>query len=143
MKWVGGMCEATTALKGVRKDSAKDLKEIRHPDKEAGESADFLAISYISATSAEVDAAELDLEQLGRSGVPAADGLLVAWRKKLKSVGPELDDISPGDALDDAEGTAGKFDRLIQTLTPPEPDLPALAKKDPQLAAARERAKKS
>ncbi|MFE0804459.1 hypothetical protein [Streptomyces sp. NPDC058812] len=139
VEWIGGMCASTTALRTVRKDSAADLAEIRKPDK-AGPSAEFLAVSYLSRTPMGVEDVERDLEDLGPSGVPAADRLRDAWLKKLNGVVPELDKVSPSAAFDDAEGSAADVDGLVQSLTPPEPDLPALAKKDPRLAAAHRRA---
>ncbi|OEU90476.1 aromatic ring-opening dioxygenase LigA [Streptomyces abyssalis] len=140
VKWVGAVCESTSALKTVRKDSAKDLKEIRKPE-EPGPPAEHLAASYISRTPWPVEEAESDLKDLGSSGVPAADRLRDAWLKKLKNVVPELDEMSPADAFEDAEGSAADVDELIQSLTPPEPDLGALTKKDPRLATAHKRAK--
>lgn len=139
VEWVGDMCESTVALENLRTDSAADLKEIRTPD-EFGPAAEHLAVGYVSRTPTTVEDVERDLADLGPSGVPAADRLLGAWLKKLKGVGSELDEVSPGAALDDAEGSAAHVDGLVQSLTPPEPDLPALTKKDPQLAAAYQRA---
>lgn len=139
VKWAGGMCESTTALKTLRSDSAADLKEIRNPD-EVGPSAQHLAVLYISRTPSSVQDVERDLKDLDPSGVPAADGLLDAWLKKLKAAAPELDQVSPSAAFDDAEGSAAGVDKLVQSLTPPEPDLRTLTKKDPRLAAAYERA---
>ncbi|OAH15432.1 hypothetical protein [Streptomyces jeddahensis] len=136
VEWVGGMCESTSALKDLRAESAADLKEIR----ESGQSAQFLAVSYLSQTPTAVEDVESDLKGLDPSGVPAADRLLDAWLKKLKGVTAELDEVSPGDALDDAEGITAGVDKLVQSLTPPKPDLPALTKKDSQLAAAYKRA---
>lgn len=139
VEWVGGMCESTAALENARTDSAADLKAIRNPD-EAGPSADLLGTSYLSRTPLAVDDVESGLEDLGPSGVPAADRLLDTLLKKVGGVVAELDDVSPTDAFDDAEGSATDVDRLIQSLTPPEPDLLTLTKKDPRLAAAYERA---
>ncbi|HWU04792.1 MAG TPA: hypothetical protein VN520_00010 [Streptomyces sp.] len=140
VQWVGGLCGATTTLKNLRKDSAADLKEIRKAQK-TGPSAELLAMGYLSGTPDTVETVDRDLKQLGRSGVPAADRLLAAWLKKLETVLPELVDVSPAAAMDDAGGSAAEVDTLVQSLTPPEPDLPALTKKDPRLAAAHERAK--
>ncbi|MEV4331798.1 hypothetical protein AB0K02_14865 [Streptomyces sp. NPDC049597] len=137
--WVGGMCESTTALKALRADSAAELKEIRNPD-EAGPSAEHLTFSYLSRTPPAVEEVERDLKDLDPSGVPAADRLLDAWLEKLERVVRELDRVSPSAAFDDAEGTAAHVDKLVQSLTPPKPDLPALTKKDPRLAAAYKRA---
>ncbi|MBQ1122895.1 hypothetical protein [Streptomyces sp. B15] len=139
VKWAGGMCESTAALKTVRKQSAADLKEIRKPD-EIGPTAQHLAVSYLSRTPLPVEEVERDLEHLTPSGVPAADRLRDAWLKKLKRVVRELDKVSPSAAFDDAEGSAAGVDKLIQSLTSPEPGLPALMKKDPRLAAAHKRA---
>jgi hypothetical protein len=140
VKWVGGMCESTTALKNIRAQSAADLKEIRNSDKD-----DLLAqsraVSYLSGTPWDVETVEGDLEDLGRSGAPAADRLRDAWLKKLKGVMPALEEVSPSAAFDDAEGSAADVDKLVQSLTSPQPDLPALTKKDPRLAAAYQRAK--
>jgi hypothetical protein len=52
----------------------------------------------------------------------------------------ELDGVSPAAAFDDAEGSAADVDELVQSLTPPEPDLPTLAEEEPRLAAARRHA---
>ncbi|MEU9579212.1 hypothetical protein [Streptomyces chilikensis] len=139
VKWVGGMCESTTVLKDLRADSAADLKEIRNPD-EFGPAAEHLAVSYLSRTPMAVEDVERDLADLGPSGVPAADRLLDAWLKKLEGVVSALDEVSPSEAFDDAEGSAADVDGLVQSLTPPEPDLSALAGKDPRLAAAYRRA---
>ncbi|MDG9702032.1 hypothetical protein [Streptomyces sp. DH37] len=139
VEWVGGMCGSTAALEELRADSAADLKEIRNPDG-AGSPAEHLAAGYISRTSWAVEDVERDLEDLGSSGVPAADRLLDAWLKKVKGVVTELDGVSPSAAFDDAEGSAADVDALVQSLTPPEPDLPTLAKEEPRLAAARRHA---
>ncbi|GAA2500653.1 hypothetical protein [Streptomyces gobitricini] len=140
VRWIGGLCEATTTLENLRKDSAADLKEIRNPA-EAGPSAELLALSYLSGTPDTVEAVDRGLKELGRSGVPAADRLRAAWLKKLAAVLPDLVGVSPAAAMDDAEGSAAGVDKLVQSLTPPEPDLPALTEKDPRLAAAHEGAK--
>jgi hypothetical protein len=139
VKWVGGMCASTTALRNLRRDSAADLEEIRASD-EASLSADALAVSYLSGTPWAVETVEGDLEDLGPSGVPAADRLRDALLKKVRGVVAELDGVSPSEAFDNAEGSTAGVDKLVQSLTPPEPDLPALTKKDPRLAAAYERA---
>ncbi|MFF9200263.1 hypothetical protein ACF1AE_00160 [Streptomyces sp. NPDC014986] len=139
VKWVGDMCEATTTLEDLRTDSAANLREIRNPD-ELGPSAEHLAVGYLSRTPMTVEDVERDLADLGPSGVPAADRLLGAWLKKLKGVVSALDEVSPSAAFDDAEGSAADVDGLVRSLTPPEPDLPALTKKDPRLAAAYRRA---
>ncbi|WP_240436668.1 hypothetical protein [Streptomyces sporangiiformans] len=139
VEWVGGMCESTTALKNLRTDSAADLKEIRNSD-EGGLPAQALAVSYLSGTPMTVEDVESDLEALDQSGVPAADRLLDAWLKKVNRVVTELDEVSPSAAIDDAEGSTAGVDKLVQSLTPPKPDLPALGKKDPQLAAAYQKA---
>ncbi|MEW2402518.1 hypothetical protein [Streptomyces sp. NPDC046862] len=140
VEWVGGMCESTATLEDVRRDSAADLKEIRNTA-EGGSSAQLLATSYLSRTPLAVEDAESALKELGPSGVPAADRLLDALLKKVSGVVAALDDVSPSAAFDDAEGSATDVDKLVQSLTPPQPDLPAPAKKDPRLAAAYERAK--
>ncbi|MDQ0847004.1 hypothetical protein [Streptomyces sp. V1I6] len=137
--WVGGMCGSTGALKALRTDSSADLKEIRDAD-EGGLSAQALAVSYLSGAPRTVEDVESDLEALGRSGVPAADRLLDAWLKKVKGVVTDLDNVSPSAAFDDAEGSAAGVDKLVQSLTSPQPDLLALTKKDAQLAAAYQRA---
>lgn len=140
VRWVGDMCASTAALKKVRTDSAADLKEIRKPD-EAGPPAEHLAVGYLSRTPWAVEDVERDLKDLDASGVPAADRLRDAWLKKLRAVVTELDKVSPSAAFDDAEGSAAGVDKLVQSLTPPVPDLPALTKKDPRLDAAHQRAK--
>lgn len=139
VKWAGGMCESATALENLRTDSAADLKEIRDSD-EDGLFAEARAVGYLSRTPSAVQSVESDLEDLGRSGVPAADRLLDAWLKKVKGVVTELDGVSPSAAFDDAEGSAAGVDKLVQSLTPPEPGLLALTKRDPRLAAAYQRA---
>ncbi|WP_097868220.1 hypothetical protein [Streptomyces sp. rh34] len=140
VRWVGGLCESTTTIEDLRKDSAADLREIRSPQ-EPGPSAELLAMSYLSGTPNAVESVDRDLRELSRSGIPAADRLLAAWLKKLAAVLPELDEVSPAAAMDDAEGSAAGVDKLVRSLTPPEPDLPELTEKDPRLAAAHERAK--
>ncbi|QLH25685.1 hypothetical protein [Streptomyces sp. Rer75] len=137
--WVGGMCESSRALKNLRTDSAADLKEIRTMD-EGDLTAQSRAVSYLAGTPSDVVDVDRDLKDLGPSGVPAADRLLDAWQKKLKRVVPQLDEMSPTAAFDDAEGSVADADKLIQSLTPPKPDLRALTKKNPQLAAAHQRA---
>ncbi|MFI2507712.1 hypothetical protein [Streptomyces sp. NPDC018972] len=139
VKWVGAMCESTTALENLGTESAADLEEIRNPD-ELGPTAEHLAVGYLSRTPMRVEDVERDLADLDPSGVPAADRLLDAWLEKLKGVVSALDEVSPSAAFDDAEGSAADVDRLVRSLTPPEPDLPALTKKDPRLAAAYRRA---
>lgn len=141
VRWVGGLCGTTTTIEDLRKDSAADLREIRNPPEAPGPSAELLAMSYLSGTPNAVESVDRDLRGLGRSGVPAADRLLAAWLKKLAAVLPELVEVSPAAAMDDAEGSAAGVDKLVRSLTPPEPDLPELTEKDPRLAAAHERAK--
>ncbi|MER6010638.1 hypothetical protein [Streptomyces bluensis] len=133
--WVGGMCEATTAIESLRTDSAADLKEIRNSG-EADLTAQAKAVSYLSGTPEAVEDVESDLEDLDPSGFPAADRLRDAWLKKVRGVVTGLEGVTPGDAFKDTEGSAADVDRLVQSLTPPEPDLPALTKKDTGLAAA-------
>ena len=140
VKWVGGMCESTRALGRLRTDSASDLKEIQNMGK-GDLTAQSSAVSYLAGTPSAVDDVESDLKDLGPSGVPAADRLLDAWLTKLERVVPRLDEMSMSAAFDDAEGSVSDADKLIQSLTPPKPDLPALTKKDPRLAAAHQRAK--
>lgn len=138
VQWVGGMCESTRALEDLRAESAADLKEIRNPD-ESGPSAHVLALGHLARTPPAVDDVESALTDLGPSGVPAADRLLDALLKKVKGVAAELDAMSVSDSLD-AEGSAADVDKLVQSLTPPPPDLLALTKKDPRLATAYRRA---
>lgn len=137
VKWVGGLCESTRALEDLRTDSTADLKEIRNPDEELF--ADARATGYVIDTQMTVDDVDQDLKGLGPSGVPLADRLLDAWQTKLKRVVPRLDEMSPA-GIDDAAGDAADIDKLVQSLTPPKPDLAALTKKDPRLAAAHQRA---
>ncbi|PGH46853.1 hypothetical protein CRI70_31740 [Streptomyces sp. Ru87] len=140
MGWVGSLCESAATLENLRSDSAKELKQIRNPDEDVP-SVELLAVGYLSRTPDTVEAVDRDLKELDRSGVPAADRLLAAWQKKLEAVLPELVDVSPADGMADAEGSAAGVDKLVQSLTPPDPDLPALTKKDPRLAAAHKQAK--
>ncbi|MEU0086968.1 hypothetical protein [Streptomyces sp. NPDC006274] len=72
----------------------------------------------------------------GPSGVPTADRLRDAWLTKVQGVVAELDQVSPSAAFGNAEGSTPGVDRLVQSLTPPQPDLPALTKKHPLLPAA-------
>ncbi|GGZ90576.1 hypothetical protein [Streptomyces bluensis] len=133
--WVGGMCEATAAIGSLRADSAADLKEIRNSG-EADLTAQAKAAGYLAGTPQAVEDVESDLEDLDSSGVPAADRLRDAWLKKVRGVVTGLEGVTPGDAFKDTEGSTADVDRLVQSLTPPEPDLPALTKKDTRLAAA-------
>lgn len=139
VKWVGGMCESTKAIKSFRTQSTADLKEIRNPEKDSV-SVKLLSMNYLIGAPLAVAGAEDRLKSLGLSGVPAADRMLNAWLEKVKSVAAELDDVSPDAASDDAEGSASDVARLVQSLAPPEPDLVALTKKDARLAGAYERA---
>jgi hypothetical protein len=139
VKWAGGVCEATVALRNLRAESAEDVKEIRGAnERDLVARAD--AIGYLSTTPSAVDSVQSGLEGLGSSGVPAADRMLDALRKKVTGVATELEGVSPVMAADGAAASAEDVDKLVQSLTPPEPDLPALAEKDPRLAAAYERA---
>ncbi|MFF9806602.1 hypothetical protein ACF1G5_15965 [Streptomyces coeruleorubidus] len=140
VEWVGDMCESTVALQNLRKESAADLKEIRDSDDETGMLAHARALGYLSTTPADVETVAGDLEALGPSGVPAADRLRDALRKKVRSVANELDAQSPAVGLEYAESTVADVDKRVQSLTQPRPDLPALAKKTPRLAAAYEQA---
>ncbi|WDV53201.1 hypothetical protein PV963_23945 [Streptomyces coeruleorubidus] len=140
VEWVGDMCESTVALENLRKESAADLKEIRNSDDKTGMLAHARALSYLSTTPADVETVAGDLEALGPSGVPAADRLRDALRKKVRSVANELEARSPAVGLEYAESTVADADKRVQSLTPPEPDLPALTKKVPRLAAAYEQA---
>ncbi|MFJ8592342.1 hypothetical protein [Streptomyces sp. NPDC093598] len=140
VEWAGELCESTAALKKLRTDSAADLKEIRNADDETGLLARSRAVGYLFSTPSDVEAVASDLEDLGPSGVPAADRLLDAWQKKVKGVVAELDGVSPAVPLEQAEATAVDVDKKVRSLTPPQPDLPALAQQDPQLAAAYEQA---
>lgn len=133
--WAGGVCESTIALDDLRAESAADLKEIRG----AGEGdlvAGATALGYLSSTPSAVDRVQSSLEDLGPSGVPAADRMLDALRKKVSGVAAKLEGVSPAVGLEDAGDSAADVDQQVQTLTPPKPDLPALTKKDPRLAAA-------
>ncbi|MFI9761532.1 hypothetical protein ACIHFB_26805 [Streptomyces sp. NPDC051963] len=140
VQWVGDMCESTIAIENLRTESAADLKEIRNSDD--GElPTQSLAVGYLAGTPSSVEDVESDLDDLAPSGVPAADRLHDAWLKKVQGVVTDLDGISPSAAFDDAEGSVTGVDKLVQSLTSPQPDLLALTKKDPQLAAAYQRAK--
>ncbi|MFC9506256.1 hypothetical protein [Streptomyces sp. NPDC057002] len=135
VKWAGGVCESTLALKDLRAESAADLKEIRG----AGEgdlAARATAVGYLFSTPSAVDSVQSGLEDLDPSGVPAADRMLDALRKKVNGVAAKLEGVSPAVALEDAGDEAADVDRLVQSLTPPKPDLPELTEKDPRLAAA-------
>ncbi|MER7403431.1 hypothetical protein ABT373_13315 [Streptomyces sp. NPDC000070] len=140
VEWVGDMCESTVALENLRKESAADLKEIRNSDDRTGMLAHAHALSYLTSTPADVETMAGDLEALGPSGVPAADRLRDALRKKVRSVANELGAEPPAVGLEYAESAVADADKQVQSLTPPEPDLPALTKKIPRLAAAYERA---
>ncbi|MFJ4975259.1 hypothetical protein ACIP6X_07945 [Streptomyces coeruleorubidus] len=140
VEWAGDMCESTVALRNLRKESAADLKEIRDSDDETGMLAHARALSYLSSTPADVETVADGLEDLGPSGVPAADRLRDALRKKVRSVANELEAQSPAVGLEYAESTVADVDERVQSLTPPQPDLPALAKRIPRLAAAYEQA---
>ncbi|MFD6172950.1 hypothetical protein [Streptomyces coeruleorubidus] len=140
VEWAGDMCESTVALRNLRKESAADLKEIRDSDDETGMLAHARALSYLSTTPADVETVAGDLEAMGASGVPAADRLRDALRKKVRRVANELEAQSPAVGLEYAESTVADADKRVQSLTPPRPDLAALAKKVPRLAAAYERA---
>jgi hypothetical protein len=142
VEWVGDMCESTVALRNLREESAADLKEIRNADDRTGMLAHAHALSYLSTTPADVETVAGDLEALGPSGVPAADRLRDALRKKVRRVANELEAQSPAVGLEYAESTVADVDKRVQSLTPPEPDLPALTKKIPRLAAAYERAER-
>ncbi|MGW0861005.1 hypothetical protein [Streptomyces sp. NPDC002611] len=135
VKWVGGVCESTATLKDLRAESAADLKEIRGED-EGDLLAGATALGYLSGTPSAVDRVRSGLEDLGPSGVPAADRMLDALRKKVNGVAAKLEAVSPAVGLEDAPESAEDVDKQVQTLTPPKPDLPALAEKDPRLAAA-------
>ncbi|MFJ8466631.1 hypothetical protein [Streptomyces swartbergensis] len=140
VEWVGDMCESTVALQNLRKESAADLKEIRDSDDKTGMLAHARALSYLSTTPPEVETVAGDLESLGPSGVPAADRLRDALRKKVRRVANELEAQSPAVGLEYAESTVADVDKQVRSLTPPEPGLPALTKKVPRLAAAYEQA---
>ncbi|MFC9132722.1 hypothetical protein ACFT4A_38605 [Streptomyces sp. NPDC057099] len=135
VKWAGGVCESTIALDELRAESAADLREIRGED-EGDLVAGATALGYLSTTPSAVDRVQGSLEDLGPSGVPAADRMLDALRKKVSGVAAKLEGVSPAVGLEDAGDTAADVDQQVQTLTPPKPDLPALAEKDPRLAAA-------
>ncbi|MYS91279.1 MULTISPECIES: hypothetical protein [Streptomyces] len=140
VEWVGDMCESTVALENLRKGSAADLKEIQNSDDGTGMLAHAHALSYLSTTPADVETVAGDLEALGASGVPAADRLRDALRKKVRRVANELGARPPAVGLEYAESTVADVDEQVQSLTPPEPDLPALTEKIPRLAAAYEQA---
>ncbi|MEU0728966.1 hypothetical protein [Streptomyces sp. NPDC006140] len=138
VEWVGDLCASAVALKELRADSTAQLKEIRDPDAEIF--AQARALGHLSETLTVVETEQSDLEELGPSGVPAADRLLGAWRKKVKDVVRELRSMYPDLGGEDAVDGAANVDRHVQTLTPPRPDLPGLTKQDPRLAAAYQRA---
>lgn len=138
--WVGKMCESTDALKDVRTDSAAQLKKIQNPDG-SGPPAEHLASGYLHDTTGAVEDVQRDLEYLDPAGVPAGDRLLTAWQKKLKAVGPKLRKLSWDADFEDYENNAPAMDKLVQSLTSPQPGLTAATKKDPRLAAAFEHAK--
>lgn len=140
VRWAGDVCAAAAEVKELRTQSAEELKKIRKPG-ESELSSRGRAIGYLAGMPSRVRSVESDLAGLGPSGVPAADRMLDAWRKKVKGVVSELDGVSPAVDLEQAPGSAADVDALVQgSLAPPEPDLPALAKKDARLAAAYERA---
>ncbi|MFC9680315.1 hypothetical protein [Streptomyces sp. NPDC056948] len=135
VNWAGDVCESTVALKELRAESAAELKEIRG----AGEGdlvARATALGYLAGTPSAVDSVQSDLEDIGRSGVPAADRMLDALRKKVNGVATKLEAVSPAVGLENAGDSAADVDKQVQTLTPPKPDLPELTEKDPRLAAA-------
>lgn len=138
VKWTGEMCASASALKRLRASSAADLKEIRDTDDELF--ADSLALGYLSRTLTVVKTEESDLEDLGSSGIPAADRSLDALRKKVSGAAAGIRESFTGVGVEDAVGGAADVDKLVQSLAPPQPGLPALAKKDPRLAAAYQRA---
>ncbi|MFD5336440.1 hypothetical protein [Streptomyces hawaiiensis] len=141
VRWVGGMCASANAVKELRAESAEELRGIRDPDEDEL-SARARAVGYLAGTPTDVRSVESDLAELGASGVPAADRLRDAWQKKVGRVVARLDGVSPAVGLEQAEGSAADVDRLVQSLTPPKPDLPALTKADPRLAAAYQRAER-
>ncbi|GGX14241.1 hypothetical protein [Streptomyces lomondensis] len=136
--WVGEMCESAVVLKDLRARSTAELKDIRDPDAEIF--AQARALGYLSETLTAVETEESDLEELDPPGVPAADRLLGAWRKKVKRAVSQLRAMYPDLGGEDAVSGAAAIDRHVQSLTPPRPDLPALAERDPQLASAYQRA---
>ncbi|MGX1562553.1 hypothetical protein [Streptomyces sp. NPDC055506] len=133
VKWTGGMCATASEFKRLRAESTADLKQIRDTDNDLFPEAPALA--YFASTMIVVQGEESDLDDLGPSGVPAADRMRETLRKKVQGVLTELRARYPDVGVDDAEAV----DKLVQSLAP-RPDLPALTKKDPRLAAAYERA---
>ncbi|MGW6735724.1 hypothetical protein [Streptomyces sp. NPDC055013] len=140
VKWVGSLCESTAALKELRSRSAADLREIRSADARTDLVARARAVGHLAVTPSAVEDVERGLADLGPSGVPSADRLRDAWLKRVRGVRAELDGVSPNPADGDAQGSAAEVDKLVQSLTSPRPDLPALTRKDARLTAAHERA---
>ncbi|KAF4407464.1 hypothetical protein [Streptomyces lycii] len=143
--WAGDMCRVATALESWQAESAEEIAEIKNPPEDSVLDPDFQVQNYLSDAPGKVEQLIRRLDEMKPSGLAAADRLHKAWERELGRVDPEisaLGDFSVIHSLGEKEQLrrAERIAGLVASVRAPEPDLKALAGKDPGLGEAHRRA---
>ncbi|MFE3119160.1 hypothetical protein [Streptomyces niveus] len=142
VKWAGDMCEATERFKTTKANSAIGIKGIADPLNEAPIGAELIAIGYLWDTSSSLDKVAKGLANVGArsSGIATADRLHDRMTKEVARVRPMVTALTGSGPRtgtgEDSVGRAERVGELIASLRMPEPDLTALAARQPKLSAA-------
>jgi hypothetical protein len=144
--WADTMCATTASLEGTRQDSAEKIEKLLRPDRPTTDPAyrqepGFAAQSYLNWASSSLDSVARGYAGLRPSGIPAADRLRTALAASVNGIRPEVTKLSDFFALTrldagDKVERARRVGVLVASLKRPRPDLPAVADKNPDLAAA-------
>jgi len=137
--WADTMCEATDLLTSTKASSAEDIKEIKDPPEDAFFEPSFEADNYLHSTPSSLSQLSQQLADVRPSKIAAADRFSDRLSRNVGKVAPRITKMtestlewSDKKKVDRAERVA----ELIASVKMPEPGLPAVAKKDPKLAAA-------
>jgi hypothetical protein len=139
--WVDSLCQSISSWERLKESSARDVAEITEPGGWDPRRPDERADSFLFSASAQLTRLAESLSEPASSGIPAADKVRAAYAAAVEAVEPEverLDDPSvrhqrvPEQRIQDAL-RAGE---LIASMTPPQPDLPAVVAAEPTLADA-------
>ncbi|WP_033328916.1 hypothetical protein [Streptomyces yerevanensis] len=140
VKWADQMCEATELFETMKTDSAAEVKEITDPSGDAGIASDLAVIGYLMATSSSFDEVAQGLDSVRPSGITTADRLHDTLAKEVERAQPKVTELTDRHTfLTTERGSVNRVERLgklIQSLKMPEPDLPAVVAKEPNLQAA-------
>ncbi|MGI5197741.1 hypothetical protein ACQEVY_29615 [Streptomyces sp. CA-288835] len=136
VKWADQMCEATELFETMKTDSANGVKEITDPPGDALVPPEATAYGYLSGTSTSFDEVVRELGRVRPSGITSADRLHDTLAKEVERVQPEVTGLADSFGLEDSVDRAERLGKLIQSLKMPEPDLPAVVAKEPNLQAA-------